>query len=108
MPATSTTNCDFSNPVYWNKNNSALTPVGSDLSTGDSFQFSSSTCYTTYGPTNSSTAPSYAGGFSYGEIVNSVFVFLILSVSLLLAFRLYFGRIRVKSHTIRKKKTTTD
>lgn len=41
------------------------------------FQFSSSTCFTFYGQ-STSTDPSYYNGFTYGEIVISVFLVIIL------------------------------
>jgi hypothetical protein len=45
------------------------------------FQFSSSTCLTFYGQ-STSTDPSYYNGFSYGEIVISTFLVLILLIAI--------------------------
>jgi hypothetical protein len=59
-------------------------------------QFASSTCKTIYESENSSTVPYYAGGFSYGDIVISVFLFLTFSVATMIWFRLFFQKIRVK------------
>ena len=49
---------------------------------GAAFQFASTTCQTIYAPANSSTAPLYAGGFTYGEIVVSVLLFVAVVWSL--------------------------
>jgi len=63
--------------------------VGGDFST-------TSTCQTTYGSTTS-TDPSVAGGFTYGEVVNGLFLFLIFVAVSMIAFRLYFQRSKVKA-----------
>jgi hypothetical protein len=66
MIINSTTTCHFYNPVN----------LG-----GNSWSFGSSTCQTAY-LNNTSTEIIAKNGFSYGEIVNSVFLFLILMVAL--------------------------
>lgn len=53
-------------------------PAGND---SGAFQFGSSKCVTLYGE-STSTDPSYYNGFTYGEIVISVFLVLILSTAL--------------------------
>jgi hypothetical protein len=52
-----------------------LNPASS--SDSGAFQFGSSTCLTLYGQ-STSTDPSYYNGFTYGEIVISVFLVIIL------------------------------
>jgi hypothetical protein len=78
-----TTTCNFSNPVLFD---------GSvPSSTSDIFNFASSSCVE---ETASSTDQLFSGGFSYGEIVISVFL-LISCVALLYAF-LYFSILGIK------------
>ncbi len=68
-----TTTCSYSNPLVLTKG--ILNPATSHDS--GAFQFGSSTCITLYGQ-STSTDPSYYNGFTYGEIVISVFLVLIL------------------------------
>jgi len=64
-----TTTCQFGAPVDY----SGATPTASSTP----FAFSSSTCNVEY---SSSTFPSVANGFTYGEVVISVLLFLIFAV----------------------------
>ena len=73
----STTTCTYANPVVLDGGN--LRPA-SDTDSGF-FQFGSSTCATIYGQ-STSTDPSYYNGFTYGEIVISVFLLIILVATL--------------------------
>ena len=72
-----TTTCSYSNPLVLTKG--VLNPASAKDS--GAFQFGSSTCLTLYGQ-NTSTDPSYYNGFTYGEIVISVFLVLILLTTL--------------------------
>ncbi len=72
-----TTTCSYANPLVLTKG--TLNPAtGNDSGV---FQFGSSTCLTLYGQ-STSTDPSYYNGFTYGEIVISVFLVLILLTTL--------------------------
>ncbi len=73
----STTTCSYSNPLVLTKG--VLNPA-TDKDSG-AFQFGSSTCLTLYGQ-STSTDPSYYNGFTYGEIVISVFLVIILLTTL--------------------------
>jgi len=53
-------------------------------------------CYTAYAADPSSTAAT-SGGFTYGEIVNGVFLFLILAVVSMTLFHLVFRKIKIKN-----------
>jgi hypothetical protein len=53
-------------------------------------------CQVVYG-VNSSTDPSYAGGFSYGEIVISTILFLGLLCLITITYHLHFRKIRIKN-----------
>jgi hypothetical protein len=75
-----TTTCSYSNP---------LVLTGGELNPATStdsgfFQFGSSTCLTLYGQ-STSTDSSYYNGFTYGEIVISVFL-LILTIAVIYGF----------------------
>lgn len=72
-----TTTCNYSNPMVLTGGN--LNPASS--SDSGAFQFGSSTCLTLYGQ-STSTDPSYYNGFTYGEIVISVFLVIILLTTL--------------------------
>jgi hypothetical protein len=72
-----TTTCSYSNPLMLDKGALKI-PAGND---SGAFQFGSSTCVTLYGE-STSTDPSYYNGFTYGEIVISVFLVLILLTAL--------------------------
>ena len=75
-----TTTCSYSNPMVLT--GGILNPATSTDS--GAFQFGSSTCLTLYGQ-STSTDSSYYNGFTYGEIVISVFL-LILVVAVLYSF----------------------
>jgi len=75
--------CDFSNPVDYQGNAPAL-PT-------DLWQFKNSTCVASSSPATSSIDQFFIGGFSAGEIVNSIFLFLI---TLLLAYSFLFFWVR--------------
>jgi hypothetical protein len=75
-----TTTCSYSNPLVLSGGN--LNPASS--SDSGAFQFGSSTCQTLYGQ-STSTDPSYYNGFTYGEIIISVFL-LILAIIVLYGF----------------------
>jgi hypothetical protein len=47
--------------------------------------------------------PAISNGFTYGEIVCSVFLFAILTACFAIGFRLFFQKIRVKSFWIKQK-----
>ena len=53
-------------------------------------------CVTLYAADPSST-PAIAAGFTYGEIVNSVFLFLILITAMVVTFHLTFRRTKIKN-----------
>ncbi len=72
-----TTTCSYSNPLVLTKG--TLNPA-TEKDSG-AFQFGSSTCLTLYGQ-STSTDPSYYNGFTYGEIVISVFLVIILLTTL--------------------------
>jgi hypothetical protein len=76
----STTTCSYANPMVLTSG--SLNPA----TTTDSgaFQFASSTCITLYGE-STSTDPSYYNGFTYGEIIISSFLLIIL-VAVLYSF----------------------
>jgi hypothetical protein len=73
----STTTCSYANPLVLTKG--ILNPATSKDS--GAFQFGSSTCLTLYGE-STSTDPSYYNGFTYGEIVISAFLVIILLTTL--------------------------
>ena len=75
-----TTICSYANPLVLTKG--TLNPA-TDKDSGV-FQFGSSTCLTLYGQ-STSTDPSYYNGFTYGEIVISVFL-LLITVAVLYSF----------------------
>jgi hypothetical protein len=75
-----TTTCSYSNPMVLTSG--VLNPATTTDS--GSFQFASSTCVTLYGQ-STSTDPSYYNGFTYGEIVISVFL-LILTIAVIYSF----------------------
>ena len=82
------TNCSYHNPVYWSNVNFRLDPLTSSTQSVNAphFKFASSTCETV-GELNvsstqqltisSSSLPSVANGFTHGEVVATVFLFLI-------------------------------
>lgn len=70
-----TTTCSYSNPMVLNGgllNSATSTDSGA-------FEFGSSTCMTLYGQ-STSTDPSYYNGFTYGEIVISIFLLIMCVV----------------------------
>jgi len=76
MIATSTINCSFSNPLWILKSGEVRTLEPLETAgTNANFQFASSTCVITQ---NLATTTSAYNGFTYGEIVISLFLFLIL------------------------------
>jgi len=62
----------YTNPVWWN--GSELVPLDASAPENANFQFSVSSSTT---PTNTAL---YSNGFSYGELVTSFFVFIIMIV----------------------------
>jgi hypothetical protein len=75
-----TTSCSYFNPMVLT--GGVLNPASS--SDSGAFQFGSSTCLTLYGQSTSTDA-SYYNGFTYGEVVISVFL-LILTIIVLYSF----------------------
>jgi hypothetical protein len=65
----------YSNPVWWN--GSELVPLGSGAPKNAFFQFSVSS--STDNPISTNTAL-YSNGFSYGELVTSFFLFVIMII----------------------------
>lgn len=69
--------CTYSNPVN----------LGAD-----SWAFASSTCQL-----SASSSPAIAGGFTYGEIINGVFLLLIFIALSVGTFHIHFGRVKIKN-----------
>ena len=77
MISTSTANCSYFNPRY----NDGTIPNGDDIKLP--FQFASSSCeYQLYDSIVGSSTPAIAGGFTNGEIIISVLLFLIFLTAL--------------------------
>jgi hypothetical protein len=88
----STTTCSYSKPLVVGHG------VLRDPVSGDDkvpFQFGSSTCVTLYGA-STSTDPSYYNGFSYGEIIVSSFLLIILIAALYSFFWFSVKGVRIK------------
>jgi hypothetical protein len=77
----STTTCSYANPLVIGHGVLRVATSGDDKVP---FEFGSSTCATAYG-VSTSTDPSYYNGFTYGEIVISVFL-LILTIGVIYSF----------------------
>lgn len=91
----STTTCTYGTPLYWNNSQSSLLPLDADLKDGYSFQFSNATCTTIYA-NSTSTDISVYNGFSYGDIVNSLFLFLIATAIIYGFIWFSINKIKVK------------
>jgi hypothetical protein len=83
-------NCSYYNALHWDNGHGALLPLDNSDPNGTAFQFGSSTCSFTY---QSSTQPY----FTYGEIVNSIFLFLILMTGMVICFHVMFRKIKIKN-----------
>lgn len=79
MISIATTTCIYGTDLKWN--GAALVRLNSTDPKYTTFQFSSSTCITITS-SDASSSPSVVAGFTYGDIVNSVFLFLIFAVVL--------------------------
>jgi len=92
-------NCNYFNPYYWNggatQSLQELSEATSTVATGISFQFGSSTC-TEMSDLATSTVL-IQNGFTYGEIINSVFIFLIFVIISMIGFHLHFRKIKIKN-----------
>lgn len=75
----STTTCSFNEPVYWNGPDLQLKPLDSTLASGGSFAYAEMKCATAYA-NSTSTDVSVYNGFSYADIVLSVFLFIIMTI----------------------------
>lgn len=91
----STSSCSFSNPYYFNGTN--IVPVDNSLHEGQSFAYASETCQTDFSPVTSSTGNSYYGGFSYGQIVLSTLLFIVVVCLAELLYFLHFRRIKIRN-----------
>lgn len=91
-----TTTCAYTNPLYWNSQTFTLTAPDNTTNFDITYNFASSTCTTE----TASTTQQYYNGFSYGEIINSLFNFLTFAVVLyfLFTFITYGIKIRTKKN----------
>jgi len=91
-------NCSYFNAVHWHNeagtSTKALMPLDSQDPNGTSFQFASSTCDFVADNATSTVYPT----FSYGEIVNAIFLLLIFSVALYSFFWSTVSRKKLKKH----------
>jgi len=93
-----TTTCSYYNAVHWDKTGDvgSFQPLDSTDPNGTAFQFASSSCSVQYGY-SSSTDQSVAGGFSYGDLVISTILLLILACALTLTYFFHFRKVRIKN-----------
>lgn len=89
-----TTTCAYFNAQHWDCGHGAsstckLLALDSTDANGTNFQFASSTCFT--------DGVATANGFTYGEVVSTVMLFLIYVVVCAVAFQLHFRRIKIKN-----------
>jgi len=82
MP-TETTTCSYYNPLHWDAAH-VLAPLDSTDPNGTAFQFASSTCST-------------EKNFTPGDIFMGIELFLIFSVLSMIAYHLFFRRIKIKN-----------
>jgi hypothetical protein len=97
-----TQNCTpTGSPVYYDNNAEALLPLinratGSfNPPNGIFYSYPSQICVSSF--VNSSTDIGIAGGFSYGDIVISTQLFLLLACALTLTYFFHFRRVRIKN-----------
>jgi hypothetical protein len=93
-----TTSCSYSNAIHWDKTGSvgSFQPLASNDPNGTAFQFASSSCTTIYGY-STSTDQSVVNGFTAGEIVLAVQLFLLLAVAMTILYHVMFRRFKIKN-----------
>jgi len=96
-----TTTCVYSTPMSIDVGGGLIPPMTKNAN----FQFASSSCTTSYQDISldiaSSSLPSVYNGFSYGEIIISLFMFMIFMVGIFSLF--WFGIIKPHIHRIHLK-----